>query len=82
MELSHQDGKLRVHYSDKLVSLLREARQLAAFGFSIPAKIQQTATTAHKFYRHGVILKQVNGCSKIYRECIGAGGCVTSLNDS
>ena len=59
MELSHSDGKLRVHYSDKLVSLLREVRQLAAFGFTVPAKIQHTASTAHKFYRHGVILKQV-----------------------
>jgi dynein heavy chain 2 len=59
MELSHGDGKLRVHYSDKLVSLLREVRQLAAFGFTVPAKIQHTASTAHKFYRHGVILKQV-----------------------
>ena len=59
MELSHHDGKLRVHYSDKLVSLLREVRQLVAFGFTVPAKIQHTATTAHKFYRHGVILKQV-----------------------
>lgn len=60
MELSHGDGKLRVHYSDKLVSLLREVRQLAAFGFTVPAKIQHTASTAHKFYRHGVILKQVH----------------------
>ena len=59
MELSHGDGKLRVHYSDKLVSLLREVRQLAAFGFAVPAKIQHTASIAHKFYRHGVILKQV-----------------------
>ena len=57
MELSHQEGKLRVHYGDKLVSLLRE---VATFGFSVPTKIQQTATTAHKFYRHGVILKQVS----------------------
>ena len=59
MELSHKDGKLRVHYSDKLVTLLREVRQLAAFGFSVPTKIQHTANTAQKFYRHGVILKQV-----------------------
>ena len=59
MELSHRDGKLRVHYSDKLVSLLREVRQLAAFGFAVLAKIQHTASIAHKFYRHGVILKQV-----------------------
>ncbi len=60
MELSHKDGKLRVHYSDKLVTLLREVRQLAAFGFSIPSKIQHVSNSAQKFYKHGVILKQVN----------------------
>lgn len=61
MELSHKDGKLRVHYSDKLVTLLREVRQLAAFGFSIPSKIQHVSNSAQKFYKHGVILKQVYG---------------------
>ena len=59
MELGHRDGKLRVHYGDKLVTLLREVRQLSSLGFTIPNKIQQTANTAQKFYRHGVILKQV-----------------------
>ena len=59
MELGHRDGKLRVHYGDKLVTLLREVRQLSSLGFTIPSKIQQTANTAQKFYRHGVILKQV-----------------------
>ncbi len=59
MELSHHDGKLRVHYSDRLVTLLREVRQLAALGFLVPAKIQHTANTAQRFYRHGVVLKQV-----------------------
>ena len=59
MELNHSDGKLQVNYGDRLVTLLREVRQLTAMGFSIPAKIQHTAHTAQKFYRHGVILKQV-----------------------
>lgn len=59
MELSHSDGKLQVNYGDRLVTLLREVRQLTAMGFNIPAKIQHTAHTAQKFYRHGVILKQV-----------------------
>ena len=61
MELGHKDGKLRVHYSDRLVTLLREVRQLLAFGFPVPAKIQHTAATALKFYRHAVVLKQVLG---------------------
>ena len=64
MELSHADGKLNVHYSERLVTLIREVRQLAALGFPIPTKIQSTADVANKFYRHGVILKQVR--SKVH----------------
>uniref|UniRef100_A0A4W3JMF3 Cytoplasmic dynein 2 heavy chain 1 n=1 Tax=Callorhinchus milii TaxID=7868 RepID=A0A4W3JMF3_CALMI len=59
MELDHSDGKLKIHYSDRLVTLLREVRQLSALGFAIPAKIQQAAITAQKFYRQAIILKQV-----------------------
>ncbi|KAK7489861.1 hypothetical protein BaRGS_00018883, partial [Batillaria attramentaria] len=59
MELNHKDGKMRVNYSERLVTLLREVRQLSALGFTIPSKIQNVAGTAQKFYRHGVILKQV-----------------------
>ncbi|KAK6296186.1 hypothetical protein J4Q44_G00338990 [Coregonus suidteri] len=59
MELDHIDGKLKIHYSDRLVTLLREVRQLSALGFPIPAKIQQAANTADKFYRQAIILKQV-----------------------
>ncbi|XP_069747277.1 cytoplasmic dynein 2 heavy chain 1 isoform X4 [Narcine bancroftii] len=59
IELDHSDGKLKIHYSDRLVSLLREVRQLSALGFAIPGKIQQTANTAQRFYRQAVILKQV-----------------------
>lgn len=59
MELDHMDGKLKIQYSDRLVSLLREVRQLSALGFTIPAKIQQAANTAEKFYRQAIILKQV-----------------------
>ncbi|KAI4889837.1 hypothetical protein NFI96_027314, partial [Prochilodus magdalenae] len=59
MELDHMDGKLKIHYSERLVSLLREVRQLSALGFNIPTKIHQAANTAEKFYRQAVILKQV-----------------------
>ena len=59
MELDVSDRHLRVHYSEKLVQLLREARQLAALGFPVAAKIQHTAATAWKFYHHAVVLKQV-----------------------
>ena len=60
MEFDHRDGKLQVHYSDRLVSLLREVRQLSALGLPVPTKIASTAQTAQKFYRHGVVLKQVH----------------------
>uniref|UniRef100_H2M4S9 Cytoplasmic dynein 2 heavy chain 1 n=1 Tax=Oryzias latipes TaxID=8090 RepID=H2M4S9_ORYLA len=59
MDLDHADGRLKIHYSDRLVSLLREVRQLSALGFPVPAKIQQAANTADKFYREAIILKQV-----------------------
>ena len=59
MELGHKDGKLKVHYGDRLVTLMREVRQLSAMGFTVPAKIQHSANTASKFYRHGMVLKQV-----------------------
>ncbi|XP_053164065.1 cytoplasmic dynein 2 heavy chain 1 isoform X1 [Hemicordylus capensis] len=59
MELDHSDGALKIHYSDRLVTLLREVRQLSALGFVIPAKIQYASNTAQKFCKQAVILKQV-----------------------
>ena len=59
MELDISDGHLKVHYSERLVQLLRENRQLLAYGYAVPAKIQHTALTAMKFYRHAIVLKQV-----------------------
>ena len=59
MELGHGDGKLHVHYDDRLVTLIREVRQLSGMGYVIPAKIQHTANTGQKFYKQAVILKQV-----------------------
>ncbi|XP_026994578.2 cytoplasmic dynein 2 heavy chain 1 isoform X2 [Tachysurus fulvidraco] len=59
MELDHVDGKLKVQYSERLVSLVREVRQLSALGFTVPAKIQQAATIAERFHRQALILKQV-----------------------
>ncbi|OXB72002.1 UNVERIFIED_CONTAM: hypothetical protein H355_002516 [Colinus virginianus] len=59
MELDHVFGTLNILYSDRLVTLLREVRQLSALGFVIPAKIQHAANTAQKFSKQAVILKQV-----------------------
>ncbi|KAI9209802.1 uncharacterized protein BJ171DRAFT_594818 [Polychytrium aggregatum] len=59
MDLDYSNGKLRVNYDDRLVTILRQARQLTAFGFPVPAKIQRLTESAQKYYRHGVVLKQV-----------------------
>ena len=55
----NRDGKLHVNFSDRLVTLLREVRQLNGMGYDIPAKIQTAHDVSKKFYRYGVVLKQV-----------------------
>ena len=65
MELNHGDGKLYVNYGDRLVTLLREVRLLSGMGFAVPPKIQRVSDVGDKFYRHGVILKQVKSCSNL-----------------
>lgn len=59
MELSNQDGKLNVLYGDRLVTLLREVRQLKSYGFNIPKDINECAQKGQKYLKHGMILKQV-----------------------
>jgi len=59
MELNTKDGRLRVSYSDRLVTLVREVRMLLQRGFAVPAKIQHVAQVADKFKLHANILKQV-----------------------
>jgi dynein heavy chain 2 len=60
MELHASRGTLHVNYSDRLVRLLTEVRQLSSLGYSIPAKILACANTGEKFYRHAILLKQVS----------------------
>jgi dynein heavy chain 2 len=60
MELSNKDGKLNVLYGDRLITLLREVRQLKSYGFKIPQKIDECAKVGQKFLKHGMILKQVS----------------------
>ena len=36
-----------------------QVRQLATLGFKMPQVVQWNADVAHRFYRHGVVLKQV-----------------------
>lgn len=59
MELNHKDGKLDVLYGDKLITLLREVKQLQSYGFKIPQKIEECAKVGQKFQKHAMILKQL-----------------------
>ena len=66
MEVNQEDLSLQVNYSDRLVLFLREVRQLSALGFKIPEELKWNADVALKFYRHGVVLKQVTLPSPLY----------------
>ncbi|KAI8844037.1 dynein heavy chain and region D6 of dynein motor-domain-containing protein [Chytriomyces cf. hyalinus JEL632] len=59
MEMNQKDGSLRVNFDESLVTLIREVRQLMGFGHMIPQKILKAIESLRKFYRYGVILKQV-----------------------
>ena len=60
MEFDYEaGGLLKVNYSDKLVTLVKDARILAEMGFKIHKDIIQVTENAKKFYKEGVTLKQV-----------------------
>ncbi|KAJ3197037.1 Cytoplasmic dynein 2 heavy chain 1 [Irineochytrium annulatum] len=59
MNLDVADGSLVVNFGEALVTLIRDVRQLSSMGFAIPAKVLQAAENAQKYYRFGVVLKQV-----------------------
>jgi dynein heavy chain 2 len=52
-------GRMVVNYSERLVQLLREVRQLTEMGFTVHDKISAVAQEGEKFYRYGVMLKKV-----------------------
>ncbi|QDZ22651.1 heavy chain of dynein [Chloropicon primus] len=59
MDFDQASGHIKLHFSDSLVSLVREARQISALGFAVPSKIQNDVRKAQRFYRHCMVLKQV-----------------------
>lgn len=59
MYLEASNRELNVNYSDRLLRLLKEVRQLISLGFNIPSKIMSCANNGEKYYRFGVILKQI-----------------------
>ncbi len=59
IEINEQTGILAVNYSERLVTLLREVRQLGEMGFQVDQKIRKVAEEGEKYYRYGVMLKKV-----------------------
>ncbi|KAF0686502.1 Aste57867_21689 [Aphanomyces stellatus] len=58
-----KSGNLTVNYSEFLVTLLRDVRQLMELGHEsgkwVPPRVLEVATEAEKYYRYGVTLKKV-----------------------
>lgn len=48
-----------MNYSEKLVTLVKDARVLQEHGFKIPKAVLDVTENAKKFYKEGVTLKQV-----------------------
>lgn len=68
-------GQMRVNFSERLITLLREVRQLTALGFKVPNKIKSVAENAQKFHRHGIVLKQVaNFYNTVFNQIIPCQG--------
>lgn len=60
MEFDYEaGGLLKVNYSDKLVTLVKDARMLGEMGFKIPKDVLLVTENAKKFYKEGITLKQV-----------------------
>eukprot|EP00756_Hemistasia_phaeocysticola_P023549 Hpha_TRINITY_DN15900_c0_g17::TRINITY_DN15900_c0_g17_i1::g.73779::m.73779/K10414/DYNC2H, DNCH2; dynein heavy chain 2, cytosolic len=59
MDIQRDGGKLRVNFSERLVELIREVRQLRTLGYSVPQDIIGIAQEALQFHRHATVLKQV-----------------------
>jgi dynein heavy chain 2 len=57
-DFNHKEGGLlKVNYSEKLVTLVKDARILGEHGFKIPKPVNDVTENAKKFYKEGVTLK-------------------------
>lgn len=59
MVLDLKDGLLKVSYSERLVQLLKEVRQLTEYGFKVSATIKKIVIQGKKYYKEAITLKQV-----------------------
>ena len=59
MQFDHSEGGiLKVNYSEKLVTFVKDTRVLDEYGFKISPDIVQITENAKKFYKEGITLKQ------------------------
>lgn len=57
-DFSHKEGGLlKVNYSEKLVTLVKDARILGEYGFKIPKPVFDVTENAKKFCKEGITLK-------------------------
>jgi len=60
MEFDYEaGGLLKVNYSEKLVTLVKDARAIGEHGFPLDKNILAIVNQAKKFYKEGVVLKQI-----------------------
>ena len=59
LQLDSKNGELIVFYHDRLIQLLREVRNISAFGFLVPINILRVTSTADKYLQFGILLKQI-----------------------
>ena len=52
-------GLLKINYSEKLVTLVKDARAIGEHGFPLDKQIIAIVDRAKKFYKEGVTLKQI-----------------------
>lgn len=59
MDIDLKDGLIKVNYSERLVLLIREVRQLFELGFKkqIPKSIIDLTENGKKFYKEALTLK-------------------------
>jgi len=74
MEIEKVSGVLKVKYNEKkIVTLIKDVRQLTELGHKIPKDLNQIIENVRKFYREGVTLRQVanffNNMSSEIMEC-------------
>ena len=61
VDLDQKTGIVKVNYSDKLIGLIKEIRQLSDLGYrkQIPESVLEVSTKANKYYKEALSLKKI-----------------------